>query len=116
MSNSPFRLYKQNQFEGGIATPAIIHWPAGLKTPPGAIVHSPAHLVDVLPTLAESAGAEIPQSWPGRELSPLGGISLAPILAGQQIASRPSIFLHYNIDYGLRAGVWHIASFQRQRW
>ena len=27
--NSPFRYYKQNQFEGGIATPAIVHWPAG---------------------------------------------------------------------------------------
>ena len=33
--NSPFRFYKQNQFEGGIATPAILHWPAGLKTPAG---------------------------------------------------------------------------------
>ena len=71
--NTPFRFYKQNQFEGGIATPAIVHWPAGLKTKPGSIDHSPAHLVDVLPTLAELAGAKIPDTWPGRELTPLAG-------------------------------------------
>ena len=41
--NSPFRYYKQNQFEGGIATPAIVHWPAGLKTTPGAVMRTPAH-------------------------------------------------------------------------
>ena len=29
--NSPFRYYKQNQFEGGIATPAIVHWPRGSR-------------------------------------------------------------------------------------
>lgn len=29
--HSPFRIYKQNQFEGGISSPAILHWPAGLK-------------------------------------------------------------------------------------
>ena len=89
--NTPFRYYKQNQFEGGIATPAIVHWPAGLKQQPGALVHTPAHLVDVLPTLAEIAGATIPRSYPGRELSPLAGISLAPILAGKTLASRPPI-------------------------
>lgn len=55
--NTPFRYYKQNQFEGGIATPAIVHWPAGLKTQPGSLVHTPAHLVDVLPTVAEICGA-----------------------------------------------------------
>ncbi|MEJ6830970.1 MAG: sulfatase-like hydrolase/transferase, partial [Akkermansiaceae bacterium] len=56
--NSPFRYYKQNQYEGGISTPAIVHWPKGLKTKKGAIVHEPAHLIDVLPTLAELTGSE----------------------------------------------------------
>ncbi|MEI6536241.1 MAG: sulfatase-like hydrolase/transferase, partial [Verrucomicrobiaceae bacterium] len=64
--NSPFRYYKQNQFEGGIATPAIMHWPAGLKTRPGSIVHSPAHLVDVLPTVAELGIGFVPFSPLGR--------------------------------------------------
>ncbi len=114
--NSPFRYYKQNQFEGGIATPAIMHWPSGLKTKPGSVVHSPAHLVDVLPTLAEITGSALPASWPDRELTPLAGISLAPILSGNEIKSRPPIHLLFNEDRGLRDGDWKLVSFQSQSW
>ena len=114
--NTPFRYYKQNQFEGGIATPAIVHWPAGLKTKPGSIVNSPAHLVDVLPTLAEISGATIPGKWPGRDLSPLAGISLKPIFDGQTISSRPPIHLLFASDRGLRDGDWKLVSFQSQPW
>lgn len=116
MRNSPFRYYKQNQFEGGIATPAIVHWPAGLKTKPGALVHSPAHLVDVLPTLAELGGAKAPTTWPGREPTPLAGISLAPIFAGSEIKTRPPIHLLFSSDRGLRDGDWKLVSFQSQPW
>ncbi|MFA6173900.1 MAG: arylsulfatase [Kiritimatiellales bacterium] len=114
--NTPFRYYKQNQFEGGISTPAIVHWPAGLKTKPGSIVSSPAHLVDVLPTLAELGGAPIPGKWPGRELSPLAGISLKPIFDGQAMTSRPPIHLLFASDRGLRDGDWKLVSFQSQPW
>ncbi len=114
--NSPFRYYKQNQFEGGIATPAIVHWPAGLKTPPGARVHAPAHLVDVLPTLAEVCGAAVPAAWPGREPTPLAGVSLKPLLDGQAPAARPPIHLLFSSDRGLRDGDWKLVSFQSEPW
>jgi len=114
--NTPFRFYKQNQYEGGASTPAIVHWPAGLKTEPGAIVDTPAHLVDVLPTLAEIAGADIPMNWPGREPTPLAGVSLKPILEGKQLASRPPIFLLHNRDRGLRDGDWKLVSFRSKAW
>lgn len=114
--NAPFRYYKQNQFEGGIASPAILHWPAGLKTKAGSINDNPAHLVDVLPTFADLAGAAIPHAFPGRELTPLAGISLAPILAGEIIAKRPPIHLLYGSDRGLRDGDWKLVSFQSQPW
>ena len=116
MRNTPFRFYKQNQYEGGAATPAIVHWPAGLKTAPGAVVHDPAHLVDVLPTLAEATGAAIPARWPGRDLNPLGGVSLAPVLAGHALGRRPPIYLLYDDDRGLRDGDWKIVSFRRGPW
>lgn len=114
--NSPFRYYKQNQFEGGISSPAIVHWPSGLKTKPGAVVDSPAHLVDVLPTLAEIGGAKIPDTWPGREPTPLAGVSLKPIFDGQTMTSRPPIHLLFNTDRGLRDGDWKLVSFQSQPW
>ena len=114
--NTPFRFYKQNQFEGGAATPAIAHWPAGIRVKPGSVDTTPAHLVDVLPTLAEIAGAEIPAALPGREPTPLAGVSLAPILAGKPLANRPPVHLMYGQDRGLRDGDWKLVSFRGQPW
>lgn len=114
--NSPFRHYKQNQFEGGIATPAIVHWPAGLKLKTGSLVHSPAHLVDVLPTLAEVSTAKIPETYPGREPTPLAGVSLASIFAGTPMTRRPPIHLLFGSDRGLREGDWKLVSFQSEPW
>ena len=114
--NSPFRYYKQNQFEGGVSSPAIVHWPAGLKTKPGALVDAPAHLVDVLPTLAELGGAKIPTTWPGREPTPLAGISLKPIFDGELPDKRPPIHLLYGADRGLRDGDWKLVSFRSHPW
>lgn len=114
--NSPFRFYKQNQFEGGISSPAILHWPAGLKQKPGSVVSNPAHLVDVLPTFAELADAKVPTTFSGREPTPLAGISLAPIIAGGEIKERPPIHLLFSSDRGLRNGEWKLVSFQSQPW
>ena len=116
MRNSPFQFYKQNQFEGGISTPAIVHWPAGLKTKPGSIVHDPAHIIDVLPTLSEICKAPIPNKWPGRELNPVSGVSLAPIFAGKGLSKRPPIHLMFGSDRGLRIGDWKLVSFKSQPW
>ena len=114
--NTPFRYYKQNQYEGGIATPAVVHWPAGLKTEPGAVVHAPAHLVDVLPTLADIVAASPPVSWPGREPSPLAGVSLRPVFDAATPPARPPIHLLFGTDRGLRDGEWKIVSFRGQPW
>jgi arylsulfatase A-like enzyme len=114
--NSPFRFYKQNQYEGGIGSPAIVSWPAGLKVNPGSIIHTPAHIVDLLPTIAEATGAKVPESWTGRDLRPLAGVSLLPILRGEQLASRPPIHLLFSRDRGLRDGDWKIVSFQSGNW
>ena len=113
--NAPFRLYKQNQFEGGASTPCIMHWPAGIKVK-GGITHQPAHLVDILPTLAEMAGAKIPEKFPGRELTPLAGTSLVPVLQGKALESRPPIHLMFSQDRGLRDGDWKLVSFKAKKW
>lgn len=113
--NAPFRMYKQNQYEGGAATPAIFHWPKGVKIEPGAIVDTPAHLVDVLPTLAEITGADIPMNWPDREPTPLAGVSLLPVLEGKYFTRGP-IFLLFDQDRGLRDGDWKLVSFQSKAW
>jgi arylsulfatase len=114
--NSPFRYYKQNQYEGGVATPAIAHWPAGLRRAPGTLIHSPAHLVDVLPTVADITGAPVPESHPGRGLTPLAGVSLLPILTGAEVTERPPIHFLFATDRALRDGDWKLVSFRGQPW
>ena len=114
--NAPFRFYKQNQFEGGISTPGIVHWPAGLKTEPGRVVDTPAHLIDVLPTLADLAGASIPSEHPERELRPVSGASLRPLFEGKEINRSEPIHLQFASDYGLRDGDWKLVSFKGQEW
>jgi arylsulfatase A-like enzyme len=114
--NGPFRYYKQNQYEGGISTPAIVHWPDGLKTEPGSVVHQPAHLVDVLPTLSDICDAPIPDAWPERELRPVAGTSLAPLFAGQPLSSRTPIHLLFGSDRALRVGDWKVVSFRSAPW
>lgn len=114
--NTPFRYYKQNQFEGGISSPAIFHWPAGIKAAKGSVSDSPAHLVDLLPTLAEIGGAKIPETYPDREPTPLAGTSITPIFAGEKMTSRPPIHLLFGNDRGLRIGDWKIVSLRSQPW
>ena len=114
--NSPFRYYKQNQFEGGISTPGIVHWPEGLKVKAGSITDQPVHLVDVLPTLAALADTELPKQWPDRELNDVSGISLLPLLEGKTLDNRPPIHLLFGTDRGLRDGDWKLVSFRSQPW
>lgn len=76
LSNTPFRLYKKWVHEGGIAAPLIVHWPAG-GVAGGRLVHEPAHVVDVLPTLVEAAGADGPPQIAGESL--LGTLRGAPL-------------------------------------
>ncbi len=114
--NTPFRYYKQNQFEGGVSTPAIVHWPAGLKTPAGSITDQPAHLIDVMPTLAEITKSEIPNQWPDRTLRPVSGVTLTPAFEGNKINREQPIHLLFAADRGLRDGDWKIVSFKSEAW
>lgn len=81
LSNAPFRQHKSTNYEGGIATPCIMHWP-GRIVKPGDIVHTPAHIVDLLPTFLAASELAYPSTWPERDLLPAAGISLLPLLRG----------------------------------
>lgn len=56
MSNTPFYEYKVKSYEGGISAPFIAHWPNQIKKNAGKIYHSPAYLIDIMPTLIDAAG------------------------------------------------------------
>ena len=58
--NTPFRRWKREVHEGGVADPCIVSWPARLRAVAGTIRHQFAHAVDVLPTVLELAGLALP--------------------------------------------------------
>lgn len=91
--NSPFRLHKSWVHEGGISSPLIVHWPAGLKAK-GEIRHNPGHFVDLLPTVLELAGAQPGNTWNGEKAPPLPGRSLVP--AFPKDGTVPHDFLYFS--------------------
>ena len=69
LSNAPFRMYKRYTHEGGVATPLIVHWPAGLKSQ-GELRHTPSHIIDIAPTCLSAAGLSV-KGMEGKSLLPV---------------------------------------------
>lgn len=116
VGNTPFRLHKQNQHEGGISSPMIAHWPGGITADKGSITDQPAHLVDFMATVIDVAGTEYPKSWPEIELEPLQGRSLIPIFKGETRQPHDEIYQQFSTNRAIRAGKWKLVSHRRGAW
>jgi len=114
--NTPFRLYKQNQHEGGISSPLIVHWPDGLKTKPGAVTNQPGHIIDFMATFIELAGATYPKQIGNRRIDPLQGRSLLPIFRGETRQPHETLYFHFGTDRALRQGPWKLVSAKLGKW
>lgn len=114
--NTPFRLYKQNQHEGGISSPLIVHWPDGLKTKAGAVTDQPGHLIDFMATFIDLAGANYPGKIGDRKIDPLQGKSLLPIFHGKTRDPHEQLYFHFGTDRALRRGPWKLVSAKRGKW
>ena len=113
-SNSPFRRFKGWVHEGGISTPLVISWPTGIPDP--GIVHTPAHLIDILPTCMEVAGATYPSRHNGREITPYEGESLVPAFAGHASQRPGSLPFEHEGNRALRDGPWKLVSADLGNW
>ncbi len=91
--NTPWRLYKHYTHEGGISTPLIVHWPAVMKRQAEPDTR-PGHLVDIMATCAEVAGAVYPKTFNGHDILPPEGRSLLPALRGEPAQPRTLFFEH----------------------
>src|SRR6185436_14083336 len=68
VSNTPLREYKHWVHEGGISTPLIAHWPAGIAAK-GELRHQPGHLIDVMATCLDVSGAPYPATVNGKDIT-----------------------------------------------
>ena len=106
-SNAPFRKYKSWNHEGGIATPMIASWPAVIERG-GGIVHDPGHVIDLLPTCLELAGASYPRTFDGAPIPPCEGLSLAPLLRGRPRRGHDALFWQFRGFGAVRQGRWKL--------
>ncbi|CAG7619294.1 MULTISPECIES: arylsulfatase [Rhodococcus] len=73
--NAPFKMWKRYSFNGGTCDPCIISWPAGI-TARGEIRDQYHHATDVVPTLLDCLGIELPDTVKGYTQHPIQGVSM----------------------------------------
>jgi arylsulfatase len=87
VSNTPFKFAKATTHGGGVRDPLIIHWPRGIKSS-DEIRSQFHHINDIMPTLLEVIGIDKPESYRGKTLKPIEGISMAYSFASGTVESR----------------------------
>ena len=115
VSNTPFREYKHFVHEGGISTPLIAHWPKGIGRR-GELEHQPSHLIDLMATCVDLAGAEFPKRFRGNAIRPMEGVSLAPAFAGKPLDRGNPIFWEHEGNRAIRDGRWKLVAKENKPW
>ncbi len=112
VENTPFRRYKHFNHEGGIASPFIAHWPAGIPAH-GEMRTQPAHLIDIMATCVAVSGATYPASFHDKPILPMEGRSLVPAFAGQPI-QRDALYWEHEGNAAVRVGDMKLVRFGGQ--
>ncbi len=109
VSNTPFREYKHWVHEGGIATPLIAHWPRTIQNK-GELVHTPAHLIDLMATAVDLAEAEYPDTFhDGQTIQPMEGTSLQPAFGGDTL-EREALYWEHEGNRAVRVGDYKLVA------
>lgn len=117
LSNTPFRKSKRHVHEGGISSPLIVHWPAGLASSRhGELERQPAHLIDIMATVVEATGAKYPATFDGHAIAPMEGVSLLPAVAGMELARTQPIFFEHEGHRAVREGKWKLVAAYKGPW
>ena len=107
-SNTPFRMFKSFIHEGGISTPLIAHWPAGIKSP-GRITNQVGHVIDLMATCLDVAGAVYPKTYGGNSIIQQEGQSIQPVFENKTFKHNPIGWEHEG-NRGFRDGKWKLVS------
>jgi arylsulfatase len=106
VSNTPFRRHKTWVHEGGISTPFIAHWPAGIKEK-NVLRNDLCHVIDIVPTILDVAGIQpvMPSGAP-----PFPGMSLTGAFKKNNAVSRNELFFSHEGNMAYRDGNFKLVS------
>lgn len=107
LSDTPFREYKHWVHEGGIATPLIVHWPAGIASR-GEFRNTPGQLPDIMATCAQLGQARYPEQYAGRTITPCEGVSLVSSFTADKPQPDRCLFWEHEGNRAVRSGRWKL--------
>lgn len=117
LNNTPFVRYKHYTDEGGIATPLIAYWPKGIgKARRGQIEDQPGHVIDIMATCLDVAGATYPKEYKGKPITPMQGTSLRPAFNGKSINRVQPLFWEHEENRAVRDGNWKLVAVAKEPW
>jgi arylsulfatase len=108
-ANTPFRRHKTWTHEGGIATPLIVHWPAGIQAR-GELRNYVGHVIDFTPTIVNLAGGEWTGEYKGKSRPPVAGRDLSVSFAQDESPNRDFLWWLHQGNRAIRAGNWKLVS------
>ena len=114
-ANTPHRRHKTWVHEGGISTPLIAHWPQGI-TAKNELRSTPAHMIDIVPTILEIVGIDKPKQWQGEPIPEAPGRSLAPAFAKDETISRDCLWWLHEGNRAVRVGDWKLVAAEGEPW
>lgn len=109
MANTPFRRHKTWVHEGGISTPLIVAWPAGIAAR-GELRHAAGHVVDLVPTLLGVAGGSRPVTWSGVPVPPAPGVDLRSAFARDIRELHSTLWWQHEGNRAFRKGRWKLVA------
>jgi arylsulfatase len=101
--NTPFKMWKRYEFNGGTSDPCIISWPAGVKSK-GEIREQYHHAIDIVPTILDVLGVEAPETIKGHTQTDFDGVSMRSGFDDAKAASERKTQFYAML--GSR-GIWH---------
>lgn len=105
--NTPFRRHKIWVHEGGISTPLLVHWPAGIAAR-GELRTNVGHVIDIVPTILDVADVKPEPQWNNATAPPFPGRSLVPAFSKDGAVTRTALYFRHERNSGLRMENWKI--------
>ena len=124
--STPYKMFKRYTYQGGVCDPLVIHWPAGIAAK-GEVRDQYHHCTDIVPTIYDVCGVDLPDTYNGVQQRPLDGVSMRYSFDS---ASAPTEKQTQYYEMLGNRGIWHdgwkavtehgpisgMSNFEKDRW